>query len=188
LGDKAKVAFGQLIDEKKLLFLLFKDEGYYYIPSRMTVRGGNMLHHGTNTQVVQKSLFDHVPEDDFNEEEKAVALFLDNQGELLEWWSRNGVGGKNYYIKGWQPRKFYPDFFTGKKHPEDDSLVGEVFVLEYKGKHLKDNEDTVYKRELLEFCNRDTWEHLSEGFPGKKFTFQMIYQDEYEQVISSVFQ
>lgn len=186
LNVKAKEAFERLLDEKRLLFLLLKQEGGYYIPNRIKVSSGNMLHHGNNMKVVQKSLFDYEPDDEYNGEERALALYLDKHERLL-WWHRNRVGDKHYNIKAWLPQKVYPDFIAAKPHPDDNGETGKVFVLEYKGKHLKDNEDTVYKREVLELCNRDTWEHLSEDFPGKKFTFQMIYQDEYEQMLEEEF-
>ncbi len=185
--EKAKEAFERLVDEKKLLFLLLKKEGDYFIPNRISVRGGNMLNHGTNMKLVERTLFDFEPEDDYNGEEKVVALFLDNQEKLL-WWHRNRVGSNYYKIEAWKPKsRIYPDFIAAKQHPDDMNDMGQVFVLEYKGEHLKNNEDSIYKREVLDLCNSDTWEHLSEGFPGKKFTFQMIYQDEYEQMIGSAF-
>lgn len=184
---KAKEAFERLVDEKKLLFLLLKREGDYFIPNRISVRGGNMLNHGTNTKLVAKTLFDFEPEDDYNGEERAVALYLDRQEKLL-WWHRNRVGSNNYKIEAWKPKsRIYPDFIASKEHPSIENEMGQVFVLEYKGEHIKDSEDSIYKREVLELCNRDTWEHLSEGFPGKKFNFQMIYQDEYEQMLSTAF-
>jgi type III restriction enzyme len=179
--------FHQLIDDKKLIFLLQKREGGYFIPNRIPVRGENVLNHGSNTKLVQRTLFDGEPDEDYNGFERSVALCLDKQGELL-WWYRNRVGEKYYSIKGWQPRKIYPDFVASKKSPniiEDD--FDHVFVMETKGNHLKGNDDTLYKENLLNLCSDKTWGELVENLGSKNFTFQVIYQDEYEQVLSKNF-
>jgi len=54
------------------------------IASRIKVRSNRQLVRNDNTPI-QKSLFDYVPEEDFNELEKSVAIYLDEQERLL-WW------------------------------------------------------------------------------------------------------
>ena len=184
--DLGYFVFQQLIDDKKLVFILQKHEGGYFIPNRIPVRGENVLTHGINTKLVQKTLFDGEPEEEYNGFEKSVALYLDKQAELL-FWHRNRVGDKYYSIKGWENRKVYPDFVATKKHPEDEEDYDHVFVMETKGGHLSGNPDTIYKQNLLKFCNDKTWKELSENFGSKKITFQMIFQDEYEQVLNKNF-
>lgn len=186
IDNQAFYIFQELMDDKKMFFLLQKHEGGYFIPSRIPVRGENVLNHGSNTKLVQKTLFDGEPDDEYNGFERTVALCLDKQGELL-WWYRNRVGNQYYSIKGWQPRKIYPDFVGSKKSPKDEEDFNHVFVMETKGNHLKGNDDTIYKQDLLNLCNDKTWQELSENFGSKKFTFQMIYQDEYEQVVNRNF-
>ena len=134
---------------------------------------------------VQRSLFDQIPDEQFNGLERSVALCLDKQEELL-YWHRNLVGPGHYYVPGWEGRA-YPDYLGAKKSPDDDMDFDHVFVLEIKGKHLLGNDDTIYKQKLFDLCNLETWQTLGEGFAGKKFTFRIVPEENYEQLIREDF-
>ena len=102
---------------------------------------------------LQKSLFAPVYENEFNRDERDVAVYLDAE-EALSWWHRN-VARRQYGIQGWKKGKIYPDFIFAV---ETQGSAGRITVLETKGDHL-DNLDTEYKRSLLSFLSDNfAWE------------------------------
>ena len=182
IDNQAFYIFQKLMDDKKVFFVLQKHKGDYFIPSRISVDGESILNYGSN-KLVQTMHCNGEPDDEFNRFDQTVALCLDKQGELL-WWYRNRGGNKYYNINGWQPRKIYPNFVDTKKNSEEAEDFNHVFVMETKDNHLKGKENTIYKQNLLNLCNDKTWQELGENFDSKKFTFQTIYQDEYEQMLN----
>jgi type III restriction enzyme len=66
-----------------------------------------------------------------------------------------------------------------------------VYVVESKGVHLK-NEDTDYKRSIFELCNKlgekKDWRELELEFAKKKFEFQVIFGDEWQNKINKIFE
>lgn len=91
-------AFAKLHQDNRLYFYLDCVEGCFEIPQRVPVRTTRKLVHDNN-DLVQRSLFDWVP-DDLNDYEKSVALYLDNHPQVL-WWYRNLVGSHNFSIQGY---------------------------------------------------------------------------------------
>ena len=130
---------------------------------------------------MQRSLFDYVP-DDLNEYEKNVALFVDRNPEVL-WWYRNLVGEGNFAIQGHRRNPIYPDFVVQKGDAGRNQPMAKVLVVESKGKHLKGNEDTNYKRYIgktfQEVGQQVTWQELGVGFQDETFRFQVLDQGEY---------
>ena len=54
---------------------------------------------------------------------------------------------KDYYVQGWRRGKIYADFvFTLRTDEVNDDAFHQVFVVETKGLHLKDSDDTDYRR------------------------------------------
>ena len=107
---------------------------------------------------LQKSLFAPVYENEFNRDEREVAVYLDGE-EALAWWHRN-IARRQYGIQGWKKGKIYPDFIFAV---ETEGTAGRITVLETKGDHL-DNPDTEYKRSLLSFLsNNFQWD---DGIPA----------------------
>ena len=105
-----------------------------------------------STQVVkdhqfltEKSLFERVYERELNRDERAVAVYLDDQ-ERVCWWHRNAARS-HYGIQGWKRSIVYPDFvFLMGGEAESPHL----YAVETKGDQLAFNLDTEYKRNLLE--------------------------------------
>ena len=133
-------------------------------------------------------MFDFVPDEEFNEMEKSVAIYLDEQEKLL-WWYRN-LSRQDYYIQGWKKHKIYPDIIftdTGDKKQDD---YNKVYIVETKGLHLK-NEDTDYKKNVFDFCNKlglqKDWRELNLEFAEKKIEFQVIFEDEWKVKINEIF-
>lgn len=97
---------------------------------------------------LQRSLFAPVYESEFNRAEREVAVYLDGE-ETLTWWHRN-VARTQYGIQGWKRGRIYPDFIFAVRA---DVAAGRIVVLETKGDHLDNPEDTKYKREVLSFLS-----------------------------------
>jgi type III restriction enzyme len=138
---------------------------------------------------IQRSLFDQVPEENINELEKSVAVYLDNQEKLL-WWYRN-MSKQDYHIQGWKKNKIYPDFIASDINTVNEKDYGNVYVLETKGLHLK-NEDTAYKQNVFDLCNelgtKKAWKELGLDFKDKKVNFQVIFEDEWQNKINKLFE
>jgi type III restriction enzyme len=92
---------------------------------------------------LERSLFSPVYENEFNSDERDVAVYLDGEKALV-WWHRN-VARAQYGLQGWRRAKIYPDFIFAVKQT---GKTARVTVLETKGDQL-DNLDTAYKREVL---------------------------------------
>ena len=153
-------------------------EGRFEIPPKIEIRGTKKLIHDDH-EAVQRSLFDYVP-DDLNEYEKSVALYLDKHPEVL-WWYRNLVGAQCFSIQGYRRNKIYPDFVVQQGHKKKP--VATVVVVETKGKHLKGNEDTNYKRKVARYFEqvgyKVPWQKLAEDFQDETFRFQVLDEGEY---------
>ena len=102
---------------------------------------------------LQRSLFSPIYEDDFNIDERNVAVYLDGDA-ALRWWHRN-VARSQYSVQGWRKAKIYPDFIFAVNRKDGSSRIT---VLETKGDQL-DNLDTAYKRAVLSFIsNNFNWD------------------------------
>ncbi len=177
--------FRKMITDKKLCFFLIKDKGGFVLPSRIKVKSNRQLVRNDNTPI-QRSLFDYVPEENINDLEKSVAIYLDEQEKLL-WWYRN-MSRQDYHIQGWKRNKIYPDFIaTDRQIDKDDYRT--VYVLETKGIHLK-NEDTKYKQDVFALCNelgsKKEWKELFDEFPDCGFEFQVVFEDEWQNKINKL--
>jgi type III restriction enzyme len=104
---------------------------------------------GRNGDVLQRSLFSPIYENELNNEEQDVAVYLDGD-EALSWWHRNAARSQ-FSVQGWKRQKIYPDFiFAASKADGRSRLI----VLETKGDHL-DNLDTEYKRQVLDLMSEN---------------------------------
>lgn len=184
----AEQVFKKMIEKKKLCFFLITDKGGFVLPSRIKVKSNRQLVRNDNTPI-QKSLFDYVPEENINDLEKSVAIYLDEQEKLL-WWYRN-MSRQDYHIQGWKRNKIYPDFIAADKKKDSKDDYGTVYVLETKGIHLK-NEDTKYKQDVFALCKelgaKKAWKELFDEFPDHDFEFQVVFGDEWQNKINQLMQ
>lgn len=97
----------------------------------------------SNSDKLGRTLFlDGIKEGELNGFEQDVALYLDGKDAVAWWWRLTARGA--WGLQGWRRNRVYPDFLL--------RLAGDgerLLVLETKGKQL-DNEDTAFKRELME--------------------------------------
>ena len=89
-----------------------------------------------------------MPEENINELEKSVAIYLDEQEKLL-WWYRN-MSRQDYHIQGWKKNKIYPDFVAANKSKTKKEEYDNVYVLETKGIYLKTRTQNISRTFL--FC------------------------------------
>lgn len=183
----AESVFRELIETEQLCFFLVVDRDSD-IPTRMNVRKNAPRLTTENKEPIQRSLFDWVPEEDFNDMEKSIAIYLDGQEKLLFWY-RN-ISRKDYYVQGWKKGKIYPDFVVPEADLESPDDCATVYVVESKGVHLK-NEDTQYKQSIFDICNqlgeKRQWSDLRQEFFGSRIEFKIIFEDEWENKINEIF-
>lgn len=139
----------------------------------------------------QHSLFDRIDEADLNGFENKVATYIDRQARMFFWY-RNRAR-RDYYVQGWKPRRIYADFiFTMRSdEPNTDDEYHQIFVMETKGVHLKQSEDTDYKRSIFNVCSehaqkRDWAEYVS-AMSDKTMRFEVVDQDEWERKLNAMF-
>ncbi|MFH1023524.1 MAG: DEAD/DEAH box helicase family protein [Planctomycetota bacterium] len=167
--------FEKLFNERRLEFYLECVEARFELPPEMEIPSTERQLVRDDNTYVQRYLFECVSENQFNDYEKSVALFLDSNPEVL-WWYRNLVGPEHFSIQGYRSGKIYPDFIVQKGR--DRRPAASVVVVESKGRHLKGNEDTEYKRKVAEYFGRVgqrvPWQKLSRGFPDNRFCVRVI--------------
>jgi type III restriction enzyme len=177
--EQTEAAFKDLFETKKLCFYLLCEECRFAIPPSVQIRPTRPLYHDDGDQV-ERSLYDYV-NDDLNDYERKVALVLDRHPQVL-WWYRNLVGAENFAIQGFRRDRIRPDFLV--QEGQQKKPVARVLVLETKGKHLKANEDTNYKRRLASYFQKAgtkvSWQQLGEGFESQQFRFQILDEGDYE--------
>jgi len=184
----AEQVFRDLIQRKTLWFFLLSDKGGYKLPNSIRVKNTSKKLVRQDNTPIQRSLFDVMPEEELNEMEKSVAIYLDEQGKLL-WWYRN-LSRQDYYIQGWKKHRIYPDFIFADTDDKKQDDYNKIYVVETKGLHLK-NEDTDYKNNVFDFCNRlgqqRDWRELNLEFAEKRIEFQVIFEDEWKARINKIF-
>ena len=176
----AQEIFWNAIRDKELRFLMLKDDPGYRLPSKLGMRhGASILNQGDGSPL-QLSLFEVVADGDFNEPEKHVAWYLDEQEKLL-WWYRNR-SRQDYSIQGWRKHRIYPDFVFSETDPKDRSDYAKVFVVEAKV-HLKNGTPNTSK--TSSHCNKlaeeKSWAELGLEFPEKKLVFEIVFEDEWRR-------
>ena len=179
LDKQTEATFGGLLDAGRIQFYLQCEQCRFEVPPsvRLDYRGSftPLLHE--DGERVQKSLFDQVESESHNEYERAVALVLDRDEQVL-WWYRNRVGPENFTIQGPRRHKIYPDFVVQGEY--QGRTFHRVWVVESKGAHLAGNADTQYKRNVASYFDKVgkqvTWQQLGEDFKDHVFRFQVLDQ------------
>lgn len=138
---------------------------------------------------VQQSLFEFVQSDQFNETEKDIALYLDEQQKLYFWYRNRSRA--DYGIQAWQHDKIYPDFIFTVTEEEKKDEVEKVYIVETKGAHLAGNPDTCYKETVFALCGKLAREanhaELPLGFKKKPLEYKVIYGTEWQQRLNELF-
>ena len=103
-------------------------------------------------QGIQKSLFDPPLERDFNSLEKDFAFHIDRQ-DAIQWWHRIIERQRHeYYLRGWQQDRIYPDFVAMSGEPDGTQRL---LVVDTKGRHLEGNARTRNTEQV--FATLEKW-------------------------------
>ncbi len=177
--------FGELLSTDALRFLVIANDFGWKLPKKRKARSPWLPKEYRRGP--ERSLFDFVP-NDLNDMEQRVAWYLDDQDKLLFWY-RN-IPKQDYAVQGWRRGKVYADFiFTDVD--ETGNGFNRVFVVETKGLHLKDYEDTRYKKALLDLCNRvareTTLSQLGLKLHAKEVSFAVVHEEEWERRFNELF-
>jgi len=184
----AEKVFRELMNSGNLRFLIIGKDMNFTLPQKITISGG-IKPLITSDGLPQKSLFEFVADDDLNQTEKTIALYLENQQNLL-FWFRN-MPRRDYAIQGWKKHKIYPDFIFTTNQSVDKNKVKDVYVIETKGIHLKEFKDTSYKRSVFNICNQEakksSFNELGMKLKEIPMKFQVIDEDEWQNRLNSYF-
>lgn len=105
-----------------------------------------------------------------NKEELTLVQRLDLDSlPNIKFWVRNREK-KDFFIQGWKPNKFYPDFIAVTNE-------GDIIVIEWKGADRVSNEDTEYKVEIAKI-----WEKLGKD----KLHFFLAHTGNIEEVLTKI--
>ncbi len=192
-NEKERLAegiFRAMLENDELRFLIIGKEFDWTFPKTITIKPTSRTLNRKDGSPLELSLFDFVPEEDFNETEKAVAWYLESQ-ERLFFWYRNR-SRRDYSIQGWREHRIYPDFiFTSTGH-ETEKNYERVYVVETKGLHLKDNEKTDYVRKIFDICTEQAqsrnWTELGLQMKDKILQYEVLAEDEWQAKLNEILQ
>ena len=131
-----------------------------------------------------------MPEDEFNETEKAVAWYLEGQKRLFFWYRNRSR--RDYAIQGWQKHKIYPDFIFTTADSEEKDDYEQVYVVETKGLHLMGSSDTEYKQKMFSLCTMEAKSRsrteLGLEMKNKVLRFEVLPEDEWQAKLNEMLQ
>lgn len=186
----AEAVFRRMLEKDELRFLIIADSLDWTFPEQITVKPIARTLTRTDGSQLQMSLLEFVPEDDFNETEKAVAWYLENQTRLFFWY-RNRAR-QDYSIQGWRQHRIYPDFIFTARDKLNAHEYERVYMVETKGLHLKDGAKTDYIRKVFDICTKQAkshnWNELGSQMKDKVLRFEVLAEDEWEAKLNEVLQ
>ena len=142
----------------------------YEIPVAET--DGTLQRYGRSLQL---NLFDPIYDKQFDSDlERKFAFYLDEQ-RAIRWWHRIAVRQQHeYYLRGWQRERIYPDFTAWAEAQNKYQLL----VFETKGGHMAGNADTEYKQKLFDVLEEefDTGKMTVYGGPVQG-TFKIVFRE-----------
>ena len=146
IDDAARAIFDRKLEDGMIAFRLRGTKLDWEMPAKIEVPfrpGVDKWLTDANGDKPGRTLFlDGIKDGELNTFEEPVALYLDSKDAVAWWWRLTARGA--WGLQGWRRNQVYPDFLL--------RLTGDgqrLLVLETKGKQL-DNEDTAFKRELME--------------------------------------
>ena len=182
--------FKQMLASDQMRFLVIGDKFDFTFPKSIKVKPAAKTLNRKDGRQLQLSLFEFVPEDDFNETEKAVAWYLEGQKRLFFWYRNRSR--QDYAIQGWRKHKIYPDFIFTATASEDKDDYEQVYVVETKGLHLIGSEDTDYKRKMFSLCTTEakekSWTELGPAMKDKVLRFEVLAEDEWQAKLNEMLQ
>jgi len=186
----AENVFKRMLDSDQMRFLVIGEKFDFTFPKSIKVKTIAKTLNRKDGQQLQLSLFEFVPEEEFNETEKAVAWYLEGQKRLFFWYRNRSR--RDYSIQGWRKHKIYPDFIFTATVSENKEDYDQVYVVETKGLHLIGSEDTDYKRKMFSICTKEaksrSWKELGPAMKDKVLRFEVLAEDEWEAKLNAILQ
>ena len=192
----SRAVFFDMLERGVMRFLVVADDlTFNRPPSEVEIGSGKQANRTDGSQFVL-NLYERTSEEDLNALEAKVATYLDQQARLFFWYRNRSR--KDYYVQGWKPRRVYADFVfalkaegqEGEAERSDDKGFGDVFVLETKGLHLKQSEDTDYKRSVFDTCSelakQKEWAEFAPTMRDKVVRFEVVDEDEWQQRLNAM--
>ena len=182
--------FQQMLSSGQMRFLVIGEKFDFTFPKSIKVKPTAETLSRKDGQQLQLNLFGFVPEDEFNETEKAVAWYLEGQKRLFFWYRNRSR--RDYAIQGWRKHKIYPDFIFTATASEGKDDYEQVYVVETKGLHLMGSADTGYKRKMFSICNREaksrSWAELGPAMKDRLLRFEVLAEDEWQAKLNEMLQ
>ena len=184
----AETIFRSMLEKDDLRFLIIGNNFDWTLPRSISVRPTAKTLTRKDGSPLQLNLFEFVPEEEFNETEKAVAWYLENQRRLFFWYRNRSR--RDYSIQGWREHRIYPDFVFTSTEKDSQTDYERVYVVETKGLHLKDNDKTDYIRKVFNICTREArsrnWGELGREMKDKVLRFEVLSEDEWEAKLNEI--
>ncbi len=184
LDKKAESVFHRKVKSDAIRFHLETDEALDYELDKsfeVFVSSKERSLQGEHGQPIQQSLFEPVYESNFNNLEKDFALYLDKSNSI-SWWHKIAAR-QQYSLQGWRRQRVYPDFVACRQGD------GILLILETKGVHLKGNEETGYKKKLLETLEAAYNAALDRGemkVCEPPAVFRMMFEDRWKEQVGEL--
>ena len=192
----SRSVFFDMLKRGVMRFLVVTDDlDFNRPPSKVEIGRTRQANRPDGSQF-RLSLYERTSEEEMNTLETKVATYLDQQARLFFWYRNRSR--KDYYVQGWKPQRVYADFVFALKAEgqedeagrSDDEDFGNVFVLETKGLHLKQSEDTNYKRSVFSTCSemakQREWAEFAPAMRDKVVRFEVVDEDEWEQRLNAM--
>ena len=188
----SRQVFAELLDAGTMRFIVVTDDlRFNRLPQRVELPATERQANREDGSQYQLGLFERVSEGELNGLENKVATYLDAQARLFFWY-RNRAR-KDYFVQGWKPQRIYADFILTLQsdEPNQDDEFHQVFVVETKGVHLKEAEDTAYKRSVFDICSEHArkadWAEFVPAMQGKVVRYEVVDENEWEQRLNAMF-
>ena len=94
------------------------------------------------------NLYEDVEQGSMNSLEQEVARIIEESGTNVIWWARNKAQKGWYALQGWRRDKIRPDFVIARRN--ENNWLEFVYVVESKGEQLAGNDDTEYKKTVMD--------------------------------------
>ena len=200
----SRAVFFDMLASGVMRFLVVTDDlEFNRPPSEVEIGPGKQANRTDGSQFLL-NLHERTGEEEMNALETKVATYLDQQARLFFWYRNRSR--KDYYVQGWKPRRVYADFVfalkaegrdvgaespgsetEGRDHAES---FGDVFVLETKGLHLKQAEDTEYKRSVFSTCSelasQREWAEFAPAMRDRVVRFEVVDEDEWQNRLNAM--
>lgn len=192
--------FFDMLASGVMRFLVVTDDlEFNHPPSKVEIGSGKQANRTDGSQFML-NLHERTGEEEMNALETKVATYLDQQARLFFWYRNRSR--KDYYVQGWKPRRVYADFVfamkaealgvgaEGSRKEAESEGFGDVFVLETKGLHLKQAEDTEYKRSVFNTCSelasQREWAEFAPTMRDRVVRFEVVDEDEWQQRLNAM--